>query len=745
MEVFTEKERRMLTVTKSPSDELSLTNCLVINKDLFKDLKSLYRDELFAKISFNNGTKFTYKLCSYDKIRPELIGLSYIQRIWTDLTLERGVDVSICVCTAPAIICKINIKVDFLYKKNKIMDSFNTDLMSKKFNECFGDLPFTIGQKLVFKFTDKMPLLLLVVDKIECIENSVSTFGLLNMNSLVIFDKAENSDINLTGKYRGAATMTTTSILNPDWDFSKMGVGGLDKEFSVIFRRAFVSRVYPSELVEQLGLQHVKGILLYGPPGTGKTLMARQIGKMLNASEPKIVNGPEILNKFVGESEKNIRVLFEDAEADKKKYGVNSPLHMIIFDEIDAICRQRGTATGSTGVADTVVNQLLSKMDGVQQLNNILIIGMTNRKDLIDEALLRPGRLELQMEINLPNEEGRLQILNIHTLKLQEHKKLHSEVDLKQISVQIKNYSGAEIEGLVRAATTNAMNKFVSQGQGKVEIHQNAVESLLVTKTDFDVAASDIKPAFGSGTDDADHYLGIGIFEYGNPISSIIEFSKSLIKQAQSGCLVSPVSLLLHGPEGSGKTALAAHLAYKLSNFPFVKVVSSENMSGYSESSRCQAITKIFDDAYKSELSCIIVDDIEGLFDYIPIGPRFSNLVLRMLIVLLKKKTPKNNKLLIITTCNSLDVLRSLQVLNCFNATIEVPAIRDVVYMINILNELKLFNNEEIREIESSIKQKSFNISLKKLICLAERAKQYDDSKVVKFIYSLDQECDNIY
>ncbi|XP_065661113.1 vesicle-fusing ATPase [Hydra vulgaris] len=745
MEVFTEKERIILTVTKSPSDELSLTNCLVINGDLLKNLKSKFGDELFTIISFNNGTKFTYKVCSHDKISREQIGLSYIQREWTQITIQCKADVSICVCTKHAVISKINLKVDFLYKKSKIMDSFNTDLMAKKFNECFCDLPFTKGQKLIFKLTDKMPLLQLVVDKIECIENSASTFGLLKMNSLVFFDKADDSDINLIGKYRGAVTMTTTSILNPDWDFSKMGVGGLDKEFSVIFRRAFVSRVYPPELVEQLGLQHVKGILLYGPPGTGKTLMARQIGKMLNASEPKIVNGPEILNKFVGESEKNIRVLFEDAEADQKKYGVNSPLHMIIFDEIDAICKQRGTATGSTGVADTVVNQLLSKIDGVEQLNNILIIGMTNRKDLIDEALLRPGRLEVQMEINLPNEEGRLQILNIHTSKLQEHKKLHSDVDLKQISVQIKNYSGAEIEGLVRAATTNAMNKFVSQGQGKVEIHKNAVESLLVTKTDFDVAANDIKPAFGSGTDDADHYLDIGIFVYGNPISSIIEDGELLIKQAQSGILVSPVSLLLQGPAGSGKTALAAHLAYKLSKFPFVKVVSPENMIGYSESSKCQAIKKIFDDAYKSELSCIIVDDIERLLEYVPIGPRFSNVVLQTLIVLLKKKAPKGHKLLIIATCNSSDVLRSLQVFDCFNATIYVPAIKDVVYMTNILRELNVFNNDELREIESEMEQGNFVVSLKKLISLAEMAKQSDDSKVVKFICLLNQQCGNIY
>ena len=186
-----------------------------------------------------------------------------------------------------------------------------------------------------------------------------------------------------------------------------MGIGGLDKQFAEIFRRAFNTRRYPASVIEKYGMEHCKGMILYGPPGTGKTLIARKIAKVLNCSEPKVVNGPEIFDKFVGGSEKNIRDLFAEAETDQLTNGNESDLHVIIFDEIDAVCRKRGSVSSGTGVNESVVNQLLSKIDGVDALNNILIIGMTNRLDMIDEALLRPGRFEIHLEIGLPDEPGR--------------------------------------------------------------------------------------------------------------------------------------------------------------------------------------------------------------------------------------------------------------------------------------------------------------------------------------------------
>ncbi|UYV72768.1 NSF [Cordylochernes scorpioides] len=567
--------------------------------------------------------------------------------------------------------------------------------------------------------------------------------GLLLPDSMVTFEAKGGTAVNLTGKSK--SKIVRQSIINPDWNFERMGIGGLDSEFSAIFRRAFASRVFPPEIIQQLGLKHVRGILLYGPPGTGKTLMARQIGNMLNAREPKIVNGPQILDKYVGESEANIRKLFADAEEEERKLGPNSGLHIIIFDEIDAICKARGSVAGNTGVHDTVVNQLLAKIDGVESLNNILVIGMTNRRDMIDEALLRPGRLEVQMEIGLPDEHGRTQILNIHTARMREHKKLDGSVDVKELAGLTKNFSGAELEGLVRAAQSTAMNRLI-KASNKVEIDPDASEKLRVNREDFIHALEhDIKPAFGTSIENVNRLIIQGIFNWGPPVASVMEDGDLFIQVARNSDKMGLVSVLLEGgggtgPPNSGKTALAAKIALR-SDFPFIKLCSPDDMVGYTETAKCMAIKKIFDDAYKSVLSCILVDSIERLLDYGPIGPRYSNLVLQALLVLLRKQPPKGRKLLVLCTTSCRQVLEDMGLVSAFTSILHVPNLSQPEHVMAVIEDSDCFSREELHRIHSKIKGLGVWVGIKKLLAFVENARQVEpEMRVVKFLTKLEDE-----
>uniref|UniRef100_A0A4W3IFX1 Vesicle-fusing ATPase n=1 Tax=Callorhinchus milii TaxID=7868 RepID=A0A4W3IFX1_CALMI len=690
-----------MLAARCPTDELSLTNCAVVNDKDFQN-----GQHVIVKTSPTH--KFVFTVKSHNTVLSGNIAFSLPQRKWVGLSIGQEVEVTpYDFDKARQCIGTMTIEIDFLQKKSVDSNPYDTDRMAAEFIQQFNCQAFSTGQQ-TFLF-DPGAVLICSVLLCEQIE-----LGLAIANSQVIFEKAESSSLALIGKSK--TKQGRQSIINPDWNFEKMGIGGLDREFSDIFRRAFASRVFPVELVEQMGE------CVAGDAGNNDGLWAEP---GLRAVPMAPAAKPQAWRLFVF-----------------RQLGANSGLHIIIFDEIDAICKQRGTMQGSTGVHDTVVNQLLSKIDGVEQLNNILVIGKrrSQRPPPPPRARLASHRTRVRYPVGLPDENGRVQILNIHTARMREHKLLGDDVDVRELAVETKNFSGAELEGLVRAAQSTAMNRHIKAAT-KVEVDMERAEKLQVMRGDFlNSLENDIKPAFGINQEDYDSYIMNGIIVWGDPVTRALDDGELLVQQTKNSDRTPLVSVLLEGPPNSGKTALAAKIAEK-SGFPFIKICSPDKMIGFSETAKCQAIKKIFDDAYKSQLSCVVVDDIERLLDYVPIGPRFSNLVLQALLVLLKKASPHGRKLLIIGTSSRKDVLQEMEMMDVFSTNIHIPNITTGEQLIEALELLSRFDDRERSRISQHVKGKAVWIGIKKLMMIIEMSLQMGtEHRVDKFLLLLKEE-----
>ncbi len=259
-------------------------------------------------------------------------------------------------------------------------------------------------------------------------------------------------------------------------DITWNDVGGLDDTQERLRETIQWPLEYP-DVFETMDLDAAKGVLLYGPPGTGKTLMAKAVANEAQSNFISI-KGPELLNKYVGESEKGVREVFEKARA-------NAPT-VVFFDEIDSIAGERGKRMGDSGVGERVVSQLLTELDGLEELEDVVVIATTNRPDLIDSALLRPGRLDRHVHVPVPDEEARRKILQVHT----RDKPLADDVDLHELARRTDGYVGADLEALCREASMAATREFINSVDA--EDATTSVGNVRITTDHFETALDEV-------------------------------------------------------------------------------------------------------------------------------------------------------------------------------------------------------------------------------------------------------------
>ncbi|MEM1884376.1 MAG: CDC48 family AAA ATPase [Candidatus Jordarchaeales archaeon] len=377
-------------------------------------------------------------------------------------------------------------------------------------------------------------------------------------------------------------------------------IGGLSDAIMRIREMVELPLKHP-ELFQRLGIDPPKGVLLYGPPGTGKTLLAKAVANESDAYFIS-VNGPEIMSKFYGESEARLREIFEEAEK-------NAP-SIIFIDELDSIAPKREEVTGE--VERRVVAQLLALMDGLKERGRVIVIGATNRPNSLDPALRRPGRFDREIEIGVPDKNGRKEILMIHTRGMP----LSDDVNLDEIAERTHGYVGADLAALCREAAMSRLRKVLPEINLDAEtIPEEVLAKLVVTKEDFEEALKIVHPSVMREVlmeipnvtwDD----IG-GLESVKEELREVVEWPLKYPETFKKLGIRPPKGVLLHGPPGCGKTMLAKAVA-TMSEANFISVKGPELLSKWvGESER--AIREIFRKARTAAPAIIYFDELDSI------------------------------------------------------------------------------------------------------------------------------------
>jgi transitional endoplasmic reticulum ATPase len=401
-------------------------------------------------------------------------------------------------------------------------------------------------------------------------------------------------------------------------------VGGLHKEISKVREIIELPLRHP-EIFDRLGIDPPRGVLLHGAPGTGKTLLAKAVANE-SGSNFVPINGPEVMSKYVGEAEKKIREIFKEAEE-------NAPT-IIFIDEIDAIAPKREEVTGE--VERRVVAQILALMDGLKERGKVIVIGATNRPDALDPALRRPGRFDHEIELRVPDRDGRNEILQIHTRGMP----LADDVVLSELANITHGFVGADLAALCREAAMNALRKILPEIDLEQQtIPQEVLENLFVTKDDFmeslkSISPSALREVFIEVPDIHWEDIG-GLGELKETLIEVVEWPLTNSEDFKRIGINPSKGILLFGPPGTGKTMLSKAVATE-SKANFISVKGSEILSKwFGESER--KIAEIFKKAKQASPCIIFFDEIDAITPTRGSGAGEPRVVERMVNTLLSE------------------------------------------------------------------------------------------------------------